>query len=90
MKAEVVTSGSSMVGKACRACPKRVRAGQVVVWGRLHAEYGDTRHITHADCLRAILDRAPEGQPVDSARHQFAATRAAMSASRNPFAEVGA
>lgn len=64
--------GSRLAGARCRACPHRVQPGQAVVYDILPTYgYVDNRYVIHVDCLRAVVDRAPEGLPARAPKAEF-------------------
>jgi hypothetical protein len=57
-------------------CPQVFHTGQVVLTHRLTGRaYRDSLFAVHADCVQAILDKAPEGAPVQRPEVRAAAIR---------------
>lgn len=63
MRVVIVTPKAKVVGSACRAprCHGRILAGQAIVLHQLDTrDFADGTFAVHVDCLRAVLDSAPE------------------------------
>lgn len=80
MEIKTVGPRSSMVGLSCRGgCKNKVRAGEVILFTRLATNhYRDGSFALHVNCVRALLDRAPEGVLEASPDAQIAALRVAL------------
>lgn len=92
MRASTVKGpGSRLHSVKCSApfCKRRTVAGEAVVWQKMPNDaYAEDIFVTHVQCMRVILEDAPDGIPPGNPQARAAMIRRAVEESRSLFPAV--
>lgn len=78
----VEAKSARYLGIKCRACPRQVVKGQVVIVDRVDdARFGQRDYVVHVDCMNRLVATAPP----DRDERAFEALRDRILEERTPF-----